>query len=91
MGESGGDGWIKGYEQHPVVLRALANGYGRDKVFGITLYMDAAAFDKTRGENLLIMTGRFVFSDRRHLIWAIRKSNLCNCGCGGWCTLFVLY
>ena len=82
-GENCVDGWIEAYEKHPVVLRALENGYPRAKVYGITLYMDAAAFDKTRGENLLIMTGRFVFSHRRHLIWAIRKSNLCNCGCGG--------
>ena len=80
--------WISAYEQHPVVVQATLDG-DRETTYGICLYMDGAEFENR--ESLLIMTGRFIFSHVRHLIWFVRKSNLCDCGCGGWCTMYPLF
>ena len=79
--------WISSYMKHPAVAEASADE--RKRILPGALYMDGAAFQNR--DSLFVFTIRFCFSKRRHLVWTLRKSNLCNCGCAGWCSFFQLF
>ena len=79
--------WIQAYEQHPLVAGASLSE--RKKILPVCIYMDGAEYNRKDG--LIVFTARWSFSRRRHLVWAVRKSNVCNCSCGGWCTLYPLF
>ena len=69
------------YWDDPVV-----QGAGPDEtVLAYSLYVDGVDF--TRSDNIIAFTIYFLFSQRRHVCFAYRKSEACNCGCRGWCTL----
>ena len=52
------------------------------------LYMDGIAFAKRDGV-FAIFTYNIV-SGQRHLLIVMRKSQMCRCGCRGWCTLYCI-
>ena len=79
--------WIRCYDRHPVVIAAQASE--RSRILPLTLYMDGAEYNKKDG--LLVFTVRFSFSRKRHLSWFLRKTNICDCGCGGWCSLYSFF
>lgn len=79
--------WIAQYERHPVVQSALPQD--REHILPIAIYMDATEY--TTRDTLLVLTVHVLPSKRRLLCFAVRKSDFCTCGCGGWCTLFPLY
>ena len=79
--------WIPLYEKHPAVQGKTQEE--RKDITGVCLYMDGAEY--TLKDGLIVFTIRFCSSGKRHLVWAIRKNQLCDCGCGGWCTLFPLF
>ena len=71
------------YYDSPVVIK-----YGR-RTFPFVLYLDGIVFAKR--DSLL---GFFVYNlvtGKRICICVLRKSELCKCGCRGWCTLFVVF
>ena len=71
------------YYTSPVVQQ-----YGH-KVFPYILYMDGICFAKR--DTLL---GLFVYNmvtGHRCLFAVLRKSELCQCGCRGWCTMYVRF
>ena len=79
--------WIQAYERHDEVKKATMEE--RKRLLPITIYMDGAEYNKKDG--LIVFTVRFSFSRKRHLCWAVRKTNLCDCGCGGWCSLYGFF
>ena len=81
------DPWIPAWEQHPRVRGATPEE--RRSMFGFSFYMDASRFQLR--DALLIMTVRLLCSGKRHLVCALPKSSLCDCGCAGWCTLYPIY
>ena len=79
--------WIKQYDEHPLVVNATREQ--KMRILPVTIYMDGAEYNKKDG--LIVFTVRFSFSRKRHLCWAVRKTNVCECGCGGWCTLYAFF
>ena len=76
------DEWGADYNDHPVVRRSVR------PVLPLSLYFDGPPYTKNDG-----FLGFFVYnhiSNLRHLCVLLRKSDLCRCGCKGWCTLFVV-
>lgn len=68
------------YFSSPVVAR-----HG-NSVFPVVLYLDGVKFTRTDS-----VQGVFLYnllSQRRFLVAAVRKGQLCRCGCRGYCTLF---
>ena len=80
--------WIASYENHWKV-KSCKSAKEKASVLPIVLYMDGAQFTKT--DSIYVFTGRFGFSRVRHLLWSVRKSNACDCGCKGWCTFSQLF
>ena len=70
------------YFDHPVKQRAPPN----TSVFPYVLYIDGIAFQRTDG--LLRFSVTSLVTGISHLNVALRKSELCACGCHGWCTIF---
>ena len=56
-------------------------------VYPLVLYVDGLAFQRTDG--MIRMTVKCLITNVNHLCIALRKSELCACGCRGWCTLYV--
>ena len=79
--------WIPAYELHPSIKGASLEE--RKRTFGIAIYMDASQFQTRDG--LLLMTVHLINSGNRHLVFALTKSSLCDCGCSGWCSLYRIY
>ena len=79
--------WINAYERHHVVKAATREE--RKTILACALYCDGAEFSTK--DSLFVFTIRFVNSRNRHLLWALRKSSLCSCGCAGWCTFSQLF
>ena len=79
--------WIEKYENHTITLAARPEE--RALIYPLALYLDATAFLKR--DSILVVTVRFLFSTRRHLVVAMRKSSMCQCGCGGWCSLYEFW
>ena len=71
------------YYNHPVVRE---HGLG---TFPIAIYLDKVEFAKRDGT--LGMTVTNMISGRRHLVLGLRKTELCRCGCRGYCSLFVAF
>ena len=77
--------WKKAYERHPLVQSASREE--RTRILPVGLYMDARQLAKR--DSLLVFTAHIQPSRTRHLALAIRKSSMCDCGCRGWCSLFL--
>ena len=58
-------------------------------MYPIALYLDGVAF--TRHDNILGVWVYNVLTGVRHLVAALRKSELCKCGCRGWCSLWGVF
>ena len=54
-------------------------------VHPFSLYLDGVPF--SRHDSVLGFWAQLLFSPERHLLFVIRKSEMCGCGCGGWCSL----
>ena len=72
------------YDNHPVVL---ANP---DRpVWPVALYVDGVPFAKK--DSLLLFVVYNMISDARHVVAILRKSDLCKCGCRGWCSIYPIF
>ena len=67
------------FYQHPVYDRHGA------KTCPLGLFSDGVPY--TKQESMIAFYWSSLLAPRRHLICAIRKSDLCRCGCKGLCTL----
>jgi len=79
--------WVECYERHSLVASASREDVCR--ILPLAIYMDASEFEKR--DSVLICSVRFVHSSFRHVAFAIRKNDFCDCGCGGWDTVFSLF
>ena len=71
----------KRYFEHQAVRSAPAGTL----VHPLCIHIDAVPF--TRSDSILGITIYFLLTERRHLVFSIRKSEVCSCGCRGWCSL----
>ena len=74
------------YEQHPKVLEAISQG---QTPWPWAIYNDGFTF-----QDHDTLSGFWVFNivtHTRHLAAALRSSELCGCGCSGWCSFFVVW
>ena len=79
--KSGGS-WSRQYTAHPVVQGAPEG----EAVMPIGLFCDGVPFQKR--DSALVFYVVNLLSGKRHLTIAIRTSEMCACGCKGWCTLY---
>ena len=54
-------------------------------VHPFSVYLDGVPF--SRHDSVLGIWAQLLFSQERHLLFVLRKSEMCACGCGGWCSL----
>ena len=81
-----GADWCDNYYNHPVVKGAPEGAV----VHPLGFYVDGAPF--TKNDGYAGMSIYHLVSGYRNLCVLIRKSNMCKCGCRGWCTLYpILY
>jgi len=73
--------WAENYRQHPVVLAAAGQ-----PVLPLALYVDGVPF--TVHDSFLGFWIYNLITERRHLVAVLRKSQMCQCGCREWCSLF---
>lgn len=75
--------WPAAYTEHEVVKAA------DDAVLPCALYLDGTPLSERDG-----VTGFWIYNlitMRRHLCAVVRKSELCRCGCKGWCTWWSVW
>ena len=73
------------YHNHP----AVTNSAPENKPLPFVLYADGVQHN--RYDSTIAFTVYWLFSQVRHVIFVIRKHEMCNCGCRGWCTLEPLF
>ena len=73
------------YAEHPVVMGRAAG----EVVIGFALYVDGISF--TSHDSILGIFIHILASGVRHLIVALRTSEMCGCGCRGWCSMFAIW
>ena len=73
------------YTQHPAVRGAPPGVV----VHPISIYLDGVGF--SRLDSCLGLWAYFTLTKKRHLLVVLRKSEVCSCGCRGWCSLFPMW
>ncbi len=80
-----GDGTLQScYFQHHVVESEKLL-----PVYPLALYCDGVAF--ARHDNVLGFWVYNLVTQSRHCVVALRKSELCACGCRGWCSINMVW
>ena len=72
--------WPPCYTQHPVVQACLPT-----QALPLALYMDYVEFSKR--DSVIGFFCENMVSGVRHLCCALRRSTMCRCGRGGWCSI----
>ena len=75
------------WAEREAVVEARRSGHRLPRPFA--LYLDGVAFN--RRDSVLGVWVHWLYSDRTHLLFALRKHDACDCGCGGWCSLYPLW
>ena len=75
------------WSEHESVVEARRLGHRLPRPF--SLYLDGVAFN--RRDSVLGVWVNWLYSDRKHLLFALRKHDSCDCGCGGWCSIYPLW
>ena len=81
--------WTKAYHDHPVVARAPP----QTDVVPLALYLDGVQYQKRQSSNNTV-TAFYAYNlltNRRRLLLTIRKRDVCQCGCKGWCTYHEIF
>ena len=74
-------GWGPAYDAHPVV-----QAHGAERCVPIGIYLDGVKFQSR--DSVTGVWGINLATHTRFLISALRKRELCRCGCKGWCSYF---
>jgi len=75
--------WCANFHEHPVV-QAAGEG-NKHLVAPLALYTDSTPYTKKNGfYGVFVVDLRF---DTHYLVCTLIKSEFCDCGCRGWCTL----
>ena len=76
-----GGSWTSQYHSHPVVQAAQPG----ETVWPVALFCDKVPFQNR--DSLLVFYVHNMISGRRHLCCSLRTSEMCHCGCSGWCSV----
>ena len=74
--------------EHPVVRRETAKGTMLNRIRPVALYWDGVTDNKK--QTFVAMFAHDLQADVKHLVFIIRKQQLCKCGCRGWCSMWAL-
>ena len=77
--------WLDTYTAHPVVTSAKPG----EVVYPLAIYSDGVPFQRRDGALLFFIYN--LVSGTRHLVATLRKSELCKCGCLGYCSVFQVW
>lgn len=75
--------WSRAYHSNRLVV-----DNPNEIVYPVAVYLDGVNFAERDG--LLAVYGYNLLTQVRHMICSIRKSQVCNCSCSGWCSYFVI-
>ena len=76
------------FRSHPVVKQCEQEGIHPSRIRAGGIYMDAAKYSNNDSFEGIFYND--IQAGYRCLVVVVRKSELCNCGCRGWCTLFAM-
>jgi len=76
--------WANVYANHRVVLDNPG-----EEVYPIALFVDGVPF--TQRDSLLAFYSYNLLTGIKHLNAVLRKSQICRCGCRGWCTVSAVF
>ena len=74
------------YTDHPLVRQGRDEGF---KVLPLALYLDGVSFQ--RKDSVLGVWVYSLVTRKRHLLSVLRRSEICNCGCKGWCSFEPIF
>ena len=77
--------WPRCYYKHTVCTSALPGEF----VWSYAIYLDGVKF--TREDTVLGIWLICLCTDKRWLVSVLRKTEYCNCGCRGFCSLYPLF
>lgn len=77
--------WPPTYHRHPCVTSA----HPGEVVHPVALYVDGVP--TTKRDGVVAFWVYSLISFKRHLCAVVRKSELCRCGCKGWCSYFPIF
>lgn len=80
-----GDELPRIFTENPLVSEAPADV----EVHPLAIYMDGVQHNRT--DSVLGIWCYLLLTGKRHLLGVIRKSELCACGCRGWCSLAPIF
>jgi hypothetical protein len=83
--------WPPSYHENEIVREAAQSSLGGPvvPVVPCALYCDGVPC--TKRDSILAFWCYNLITEKRSIICALRKSELCRCGCRGWCSLFPLF
>ena len=79
------------FHENPTVKKCSPQE--RKELIQAALYLDGVAYSGRR-QNPDGVLGFWIVNLKtkmRHLTCALRKSDMCQCGCGGWCSIFIVW
>ena len=76
------------YGSHPVVKKGLETGIHWSRILALALYWDGVKYTSRDSFVGIFMTDYRTMEPALLALW--RKSDVCNCGCRGWCTIFPI-
>ena len=76
--------WTDSYTHHPAVL-AKEEG---ETIWPVALYSDGMPFQKRDGALAWYVYN--MCTHTRHLVAVLRRSQVCRCGCLGWCSVYCI-
>ena len=81
------DEWVDCFENHPFVRGKTPEE--RSRMVPLAVYMDCV--DYSDKDSVLVCSVTNLLSGRKPVVFVARKSSLCGCGCGNWCSLYVIF
>ena len=76
------------YEAHPVVAGFRRRGLHWSRLVPAYLYWDGVRY--TTRDSIVAFSIADLRSGKTHLLFVVRKEDMCKCGCRGHCTMFPL-
>ena len=84
--------WHRSYATHPLKTDEPCDGFEQ---WPVALYVDGVRFTRQTAvgkmDSFVGFSAYNLVTGKRILLALVRKSELCRCGCRGWCTLHVVF
>ena len=90
-GGSGTGEWNRTFQSRPAVARARED---QVPIHPVAMYMDGVRYTRSvtpgRMNSVIVFSVYNLLFQQRHILGILLKSELCRCGCRGWCSLFAV-